>query len=87
MAKIGKASVPADVENGVVSARAVDDVGVEVVDHVVGAEGVDQVHLRCVANSGYVAPESLGDLGSTARGFPRPTDDPPPPKHHQRETP
>src|SRR6185312_3078849 len=61
-AKLPERAVPADVDDHVVALCSVGDAGARVVDHVVRADGPDQVHLRGAAHAGDFGTVGLGDL-------------------------
>jgi hypothetical protein len=61
-AKLPERAVPADVDDHVVAVRSVSNAGARVVDHVVRADGPDQVHLRGAAHAGDFGAVGLGDL-------------------------
>jgi hypothetical protein len=61
-AKLPERAVPADVDDHVVAVCSVGNAGARVVDHVVRADGPDQVHLRGAAYAGDFGAVGLGDL-------------------------
>ena len=65
-AKLPKRGVAAEVQDDLVAARSICEVVLGVVDHVVGADRPDEVHLRRTAQAGDLGFERLGDLHGVA---------------------
>ena len=68
-------AVAPDVEDEVVAPAVVGDVGVRVVDHVIGAERAHEVDLLGAGDAGDVRSERLGDLDGEGADASRCTDD------------
>src|SRR6266566_7468231 len=82
---MGQPAVAADVEDHVVAVLAVGEVLARVVDHVIRADGADQIRLRRAAHAGDLGAEGLGDLhGERAHASRRADDQHPLPGLHLR---
>ena len=74
-AEVRQPAIAADVEDCVVAVLGVGEVFARVVDHMVGTDGPDQVHLRSAAYAGDFGAEGLGDLHGEGAHASRSADD------------
>jgi len=61
-AKASQRPMPSGIEDDVVAMTAVGDVLAGLVDHLIGADRPNEVHLRCAGDAGDLRSEGLGDL-------------------------